>query len=258
MTRWRALCLLMLTLASAGPSRLTADEAAAARPKRLLLLYQKPDGHPVNTHEYLRGLTQLQELLPRSPALDVRLVPADEPWNDGPELLDGADGIVVFLAEGAKWASAQPARLQALQRLAERQGGFTCIHWGMGARQAEPVAEFSRLFGACHGGPDRKYKFLETTLRPVEPRHPITHGLEPLRLREEFYYDLKWPTGDSRPQPLMEAEIDNAWWPVAWAWERPDGGRSFGFSGLHFHENWEQPTYRQLVSRGVLWTLKHP
>lgn len=258
MTPGRHVCLLILISALTAPVCHSADSAPPARPKRLLLLYQKPDGHPENTHEYLRGLTQLQELLPRSDGLDVRLIPADEPWTDGPELLDGADGVVVFLAEGAKWATAQPARRAALQRLAERQGGFSCLHWGMGARQAEPVAEFTRLFGACHGGPDRKYKFLETTLRPSERPHPITRGLEPLRLREEFYYDLKWPDGESRPQPLMEAEIDNVWWPVAWAWDRPDGGRSFGFSGLHFHENWQQPAYRQLVSRGVLWTMKQP
>ena len=27
---------------------------------------------------------------------------------------------------------------------------------------------------------------------------------------------------------------------VSWAWPRPDGGRSFGFTGLHFHENWRR------------------
>ena len=45
---------------------------------------------------------------------------------------------------------------------------------------------------------------------------------------------------------------------VAWAWERPEGGRSFGFSGLHFHDNWRLPEYRRLVTQGVLWTLKLP
>ena len=45
---------------------------------------------------------------------------------------------------------------------------------------------------------------------------------------------------------------------VAWCWERPDKGRSFGFSGLHFHANWKLLEYRRLVSQGVLWTLKLP
>jgi hypothetical protein len=45
---------------------------------------------------------------------------------------------------------------------------------------------------------------------------------------------------------------------VAWCWERPDRGRSFGFSGLHFHDNWRLTEYRRLVAQGVLWTLKKP
>jgi hypothetical protein len=45
---------------------------------------------------------------------------------------------------------------------------------------------------------------------------------------------------------------------VAWAWERPDGGRSFGFSGLHYHDNWKLPEYRRLVVQGILWSMKLP
>jgi hypothetical protein len=43
--------------------------------------------------------------------------------------------------------------------------------------------------------------------------------------------------------------------PVAWAWERPDSGRSFGFTGMHFHENWNKLEYRRLIVQGVLWSL---
>ena len=42
------------------------------------------------------------------------------------------------------------------------------------------------------------------------------------------------------------------------AWDRPDGGRSFGFVGLHFHKNWERIEYRRLVSQAILWSLKMP
>ena len=35
----------------------------------------------------------------------------------------------------------------------------------MGTQEAEPIEAFVDLFGACHGGPDRKYKVLETTSR---------------------------------------------------------------------------------------------
>jgi hypothetical protein len=45
---------------------------------------------------------------------------------------------------------------------------------------------------------------------------------------------------------------------VSWAWQRPGGGRSFGFSGCHFHKNWELPQYRRLVIQGIAWTLDRP
>uniref|UniRef100_A0A7C2P046 ThuA-like domain-containing protein n=1 Tax=Schlesneria paludicola TaxID=360056 RepID=A0A7C2P046_9PLAN len=110
-----------------------------------------------------------------------------------------------------------------------------------------------KLLGGCHGGPDRKYQVLETELRPTSQSHPVTRGVSALTVREEFYYALKW--SDPKPTPLMEAVIDGEAWPVSWGWERPGGGRSFGFSGLHFHANWDRPEYRRLVVQGVLWTL---
>ena len=54
--------------------------------------------------------------------------------------------------------------------------------------------------------------------------------------------------------PLLRVAIDGNDETVAWAWQRPDGGRSFGFSGLHFHANWRLPEYRRLVTQGVAWT----
>ena len=56
-------------------------------------------------------------------------------------------------------------------------------------------------------------------------------------------------------KPVLTAKIDGNAEPVAWTWQRPDGGRSFGFSGLHFHENWKRAEYRRLVGQGVIWTL---
>ena len=62
---------------------------------------------------------------------------------------------------------------------------------------------------------------------------------------------------DGLPTPVR-AGHETAANSLAWAWERPDGGRSFGFSGLHFHDNWKREEYRRLVSQGVLWSLGLP
>ena len=41
---------------------------------------------------------------------------------------------------------------------------------------------------------------------------------------------------------------------VAWAFERPDGGRGFGFTGAHFHKNWANDDFRRLVVNAILWS----
>jgi Trehalose utilisation len=228
---------------------------AAAEPKNLLLVGQSPDNHPPGTHEYTRGVERLAELLEPTAELKIRVVKADEPWTEGPELIAAADSVVIFLSEGARWTVADPRRHAALAQLAARGGGLVAIHWAMGTRAVEPIEPFRKLFGGCHGGPDRKYQVVQTELRPAEPRHPIAAGIESFPVREEFYYRLKFAPGVT---PVMQATIDGQPETVAWAWQRGDGGRSFGFSGLHFHDNWQLPEYQKLLKQAVLWTMKLP
>jgi hypothetical protein len=237
---------------------LVVPSASADGPKKLLLLAQGPDGHPPQTHEYVAGFKILQKILKDVPGLETTLVRADEPWREGPELLAKADGAVLFLAEGAKWLHQDPRRLAAFQKLAERRGGLVGLHWAIGTRDAKNIDGFVRLLGACHGGPDRKYKVLATQAKIADPKHPIATGISDFKVRDEFYYFLKRVKPAEDIRPILRARIDGEDEMVAWAWERPDGGRSFGFSGLHFHDNWRLPEYRRLVAQGVLWSLRLP
>ena len=43
---------------------------------------------------------------------------------------------------------------------------------------------------------------------------------------------------------------------VAWAYERPNGGRGFGFTGGHFHKNWQQDDFRKTVLNAIVWTAQ--
>ena len=54
----------------------------------------------------------------------------------------------------------------------------------------------------------------------------------------------------------ISEKIDGKLETISWAWERSNGGRSLGFSGLHFHKNWNLTAYRRLMIQAILWTLK--
>jgi hypothetical protein len=235
---------------------LSAAVAGAAEPQQLLLLSHAPDGHPVSTHEYVAGQQILARLLREVPNLKITQLRADAEWRDGPAVLDKTDHCVLFVSEGAKWVNGDPARRDAFRRLAERKGGLSVLHWGMGSRGAANIDVFVQLFGACHGGPDRKYKVLETKCTPA-PDHAATSGMQDFTIKDEFYYALKRDPNQEL-KALLTARIDDRDEMVAWAWERKDGGRSFGFSGLHFHANWERPEYQKLVAQSVLWTTQLP
>ncbi len=164
---------------------------------------------------------------------------------------------MLFVSEGAKWVQLEEKRLAAFQRAAKRGAGMVALHWGTGTKEAKYIDEYLKIWGGSHGGPDRKYKVLETDVTP-QSKHPIATGLAPFKAKDEFYYELKLVKPEGSTKPVLSADIDGKAHTVAWAWERPDGGRSFGFTGLHFHENWKRKEYRRLVAQGTLWTVKLP
>lgn len=248
--RYPTTCLvltLVLVLVSSG---WTAEK------KTVLLLGQRRD-HPPECHEYMAGLRVLAHCLTEYPGLGVRLMKADEPWPDGPKAIEAADAVVLYLGQGARWAELDPARQKALADLTKRGGGVVALHWAIGSQDAKYVPGHIARIGAVHGGPDRKYIVTKTPY-PVEVlRHPITAGIDDFRLRDEFYYRLKRAEVGT-VTPLLLVPIDGQAEMVAWAFQRPDGGRSFGFSGMHFHENWKKVECRRLIAQGLLWTLKLP
>jgi trehalose utilization protein len=235
-----------------------APGVTAQAPKKLLLVGCGPDGHPPMTHEYMAGLGLLKKLLAEAPGVEVTVVKATDPWRDGPELMARADGVCFFVSEGARWLAQDPKRMEALRQVAKNKGGLSVLHWGMGTKDAKHIEGFVQLFGASHGGPDRKFAVVETDVT-VDREHPITRGLpEKFHVKEEFYYRLKVVKPGEAVRPVARAAIEGKDEMVGWAWQRPDGGRSFGFTGLHFHDNWRREEYRRLVAQGVLWTLDVP
>jgi type 1 glutamine amidotransferase len=99
------------------------------------------------------------------------------------------------------------------------------------------------------------------------PQHPITRGVKPFDIRDEWYFNIRFAPESKEVTPILKATPpDNVRGTpaakehpgrseiVAWAFERPNGGRSFGFTGGHFHKNWGDENFRRLVVNAILWT----
>lgn len=243
--------LLVVGLAMAANAAPAAEE-----PKHVLLLGQRRD-HAPGTHEYMAGLRVLAACLDELAELELKVLDVSGPWPEGPELIARADCLVLFLGEGGKWMQEDPKRWEAIGRFCARGGGVVGIHWAVGAKDDKYIPGHLAMMGAMHGGSDRKYTYCETTIKPQAADHPILRGIGQFVLDDEFYYRLK-RAKEGKLTPLLSATIEGQPEMCAWAFERPDGGRAFGFVCLHNHANWGRVECRRLIAQAVLWTLKMP
>ncbi|MCC6124651.1 MAG: ThuA domain-containing protein [Pirellulales bacterium] len=257
----QALLTAVAISAAAFPARCEAallpggGVAEDAKPKRLLIVAEGPDSHPPGTHEYVAEQKLLAQSLANVPGLEVTTSFADNQWAAGPDLIDKSEGVVLVLAEGGKWMNADPRRKAALLRLAERGGGIVGLHGSIATKKADNIEIALKLLGACHGGPDRKYAVFTANVALAAKDHPITAGMKNFRVRDEFYYRLKRDPQIAGFTPLLTVAVAGKPETVGWCWRRPDGGRSFGFSGGHFFDLWRRPEYQRLFTQGILWTL---
>ncbi len=110
------------------------------------------------------------------------------------------------------------------------------------------------------------------------PVHPITRGVKPFEINDEWYYHMRFQPemkgitpiltdmppretlnredGHHSGNPFVREAVLQRQEPqhVAWAYDRPAGGRSFGFTGGHFHANWQDDNFRKIVLNAIVWT----
>jgi hypothetical protein len=109
------------------------------------------------------------------------------------------------VTQGAQFMQMNPARHAAFQRLAVRQGGLVALHWAVGAKDEHYIQGQLELLGGTRGGPQRKYKVLETDVTIAAREHPVVSGLKNFRVHDEFYYRLDLKTGAPGFTPLLRA-----------------------------------------------------
>ena len=111
------------------------------------------------------------------------------------------------------------------------------------------------------------------------PKHPITRGVKPFKANDEWYFHMRFAPGMKGVTPILSdvapaatmrrgdgAHSGNphvrktvaAGVPqhVAWAFERENGGRGFGFTGGHNHLNWGDDDFRKTVLNAIVWVAK--
>jgi len=97
------------------------------------------------------------------------------------------------------------------------------------------------------------------SVRPIaRVRHPVLRGVKPWTYREEMYsrYFLFHNPARTELLEAMPSKAENGGPdPVSWAYDRPDGGRSFVWGGSDFHDNMHSVAdYRRFLLNGIAWT----
>lgn len=116
-----------------------------------------------------------------------------------------------------------------------------------------PVHPYMRILGGFYEPGYSTNPHNTADVRPADANHPICRGWKAFNARDEFYYRIRFLP---EVKPVVVAALGGSDQTIGWSYERPDGGRSFGFTGCHFHKNFGVAEFRKLITNAVLWTAK--
>jgi hypothetical protein len=279
----RIALLLIIGLAAFAISS-PATAATADGKKKLVIIAGKPS-HPPRMHEFRAGSLLLQKSLASVPNLVVEV--ADKGWVKDETTFADADAVVIYADGGAGHPAVQGEHAKTLDALAKKGVGLGFMHYGVEVLPDKGGAEFKRWIGG-------HYEHLFSCNPIWEPKfdsfpdHPITRGVKPFTAKDEWYFNIRFadgfgaekasehegtkfvpilvakPSDDVRDGPYVypAGPYDHikaaSGRPEAmmWAVERPDGGRGFGFTGGHFHDNWGNDDFRKTVLNALVWLTK--
>jgi type 1 glutamine amidotransferase len=250
----KLLGLLVLGVVLSGPTARAADT-------KIVLIAGRPS-HGPGEHEFNAGIKLLAHCLERVPGIEPVVVTGG--WPQDEAVFQGAKSVVFFMDGGAGHPILQTKeRMETIRRLIDEGVGFVCLHYAVEVPKGEPGDRFLEWLGGYYetGYSDNPHNTV--TVVPRED-HPITRGVKPFEARDEWYFKIRFRPDDPRVTPILTARNlvghDGKTYTdpqvVAWATERRDGGRSFGFTGAHFQKNWGIPEFRTLVLNAIVWTAK--
>jgi len=221
--------------------------------------------HGPGDHEFFAGSAILMNLLKQTP--NVWPVMARDGWPKNEKIFEGADGLVFYMDGGGGHPVIKPDHMELLQKYLDKGVGWANLHYAV----EYPKEPGKRILGWLGGYYETGFSInphWDASIRSL-PKHAVTQGVKPFVLRDEWYYNMRFVEDMKNVTPILVAiPPDNTrgteaakMYPgrpeiMAWTYERADGGRSFGFTGGHFHRNWGDENYRRLVVNSILWTAK--
>ncbi len=284
-SRWAAAALAL------GLALLTADNSAAGDKKkerdifdyaaqkeapkgtkRIVFVADTAPHGPRGNHEFLAAAIYLARTVNANYPSAHAVVYTKNHW---PKDLKNVDAVIVLLNHGG--SAVNPAVEQAVKDGA----GFMAIHYGVEVNKGQQGQSYLKWLGGYFEpfwsvNPWWTPKFDEI------PKHATTRGVKPFTIEDEWYYHMRFADDMQGVTPILSAlpplktiqgdgkkssshggnpdvykEVAAGKKQVmAWAYERPDGGRGFGFTGLHKHSNLGNDSMRTLLLNAVAWTAK--
>jgi type 1 glutamine amidotransferase len=257
-------CLLAAVLLTGLPPLCASAGDVPTKNRKIVLIGMNRD-HGPGEHEYAAGLAILAECLKQTPGVEVDIIDLGKGFPNDAAFLDkarAANAIVCFLRRAGDLFKKQEHRKE-IEALLKKGTGFVCLHWAVEGDKKEGDAFMAALGGYYEPGfSDNPHN--TATVFPADPKHPIARGWKPFEARDEFYFKIRL-LADARP--VIRASLlkghdkkDYKDQTIGWIYQRKDSqgplgpGRSFGFTGCHFHINFGIPEFRRLIVNGILWT----
>ena len=236
-----------------------------------------PPSHGPGDHEHRAGCLLLQSCLDHVPGITSEVYSNGWP-QDPAAAFAGAATVVIYSDGGGGHPFLQADRLQTIAKLMNQGVGLVCLHYAVEPTKESGEKEFLEWIGGCFEVDWSVNPTWTPRFQPL-PKHPITRGVHPPDIMDEWYFHMRFPKDKKGVTAILSAvppastmnrpdgphegnpavrEAVKRGEPqiVAWACERPNGARGFGFTGGHYHRNWANDDFRKLVLNAIVWTAK--
>lgn len=267
------IAILLAALPAAAAEKDVFDHAAQkAAPKAVKKIVFVADTAPHGgrgNHEFMAGAILMARTINAAyPDAAYAVVHSKGKW---PKDLAHADAVIVLLNHGA--SAVNPA----VRAATDRGAGFMGVHFSVEVNKGEQGEAFLKWMGG-YFEPFWSVNPFWTPEFKTLPEHPVTRGVKPFSIRDEWYYHMRFVEGMKGVTPILSAVPSAATLRgknpsqrgnnpavaaavaagkpqhLAWAYERPTRGRGFGFTGLHVHANLADDNFRRLLLNAVAWT----